>query len=218
MTSPAEAFDVAEQLGRGHDLDMICTRSALAAAPALPEGVLLFLNLCPSTLGLDGDGNDWLLAAVEHSGLPVERVVIEVTERFGGRSDSIIKCLQRLRTQGFKIAIDDVGTGNSGLSMLRQVTVEYVKLDRSIVATASTDPGARAVLTAIVAFARQTGSFVIAEGIEGDETLDFLDAINASDAGNLIIQGGQGTVLEGRRPTSGQSLGCGPARPSKPPR
>lgn len=196
LDGPAEAFDIAEQIGHVHDLDVACIHKALAGARNLPAGVLLFLNLCPSTLDLDAAGSDWLRSAVEASGFPLDRVVIEVTERFGGRTASIVKCLKQLRAQGFKIAIDDVGTGNSGLEMLRHVTVEFVKLDRSIVASASTEPGARAVLMAIATFARQTGSFVIAEGIEDDETLDFVRGIDDGERrGNPIIQGGQGYGL-----------------------
>ena len=58
--------------------------------------------------------------------------------------------------------------------MLRKVGAEFVKIDRSIVAAAAADPNARAVLMAMATYARQTGSFVIAEGIEDQETLDFL--------------------------------------------
>ena len=46
--------------------------------------------------------------------------MIEVTERFGGRTAAVVKCLRRLREQGFKTALDNVGTGNSGLEMLRK--------------------------------------------------------------------------------------------------
>jgi diguanylate cyclase (GGDEF)-like protein len=196
LSGPAEAFDIAEQLGRVHELDMLCVEDALAAVPYLPDGALLFLNLCPSTLGLDADGNDWLRVAVQQAGLPLDRVVIEVTERFGTRTASIIKCLKRLHAQGFKFAIDDVGTGNSGLAMLRQLAVDYVKIDRSIVAAAPTEPGARAVLMAIAAYAQQTGAFVIAEGIEDDETLAFLGDIDDRTLhGDTVIRGGQGYAL-----------------------
>jgi diguanylate cyclase (GGDEF)-like protein len=196
LSGPAEAFDIAEQIGRVHELDVICVQSALAGAADLPEGALLFVNLCPGTLDLDADNNDWLRAAVEASALPAGRVVIELTERFGGRASSIVKCLQRLRSQGFKIAVDDVGTGNSGLAVLRQVKVEFVKLDRSIVSASPTDPGARAVLMAIATYARQTGAFVIAEGIEDDETLEFLHRIDERELhGEAVIQGGQGYGL-----------------------
>jgi diguanylate cyclase (GGDEF)-like protein len=141
LSGPAEAFEIAEQIGRVHDLDVICITSALAAASDLPEHALLFLNLCPRTLDQDADENDWLSAAVEQAGIAPARVVIEITERFSGRAAPIVKCLQRLRSRGLKIALDDVGSGNSGLAVLRQVKVEFVKLDRTIVAAAPTEPG-----------------------------------------------------------------------------
>ncbi len=196
VAAPAEAFDIAEQIDRVHELDAICIESALAGAADLPSETLLFLNLCPRTLDLDADGNDWLLAAVARAGIPTERVVIEITERFGGREPAILRSLQRLRAHGFKIAVDDVGTGNSGLAVLRQVDVEFVKLDRTICTAAAIDPASRAVLLAVATFARQTGAFVIAEGIEDRETLEFLESVDYDRfRGHGTIQGGQGYGL-----------------------
>jgi EAL domain-containing protein (putative c-di-GMP-specific phosphodiesterase class I) len=158
--------------------------------------VLLFLNLSPLTLDLDAEADAWLGPLIEGSGLRPEAVVIEVTERFGGRTESVIKRLTQLREQGFKIAVDDVGTGNAGLQMLSSIAAEFVKLDRSIVAAAPTEPGARAVLMAMATFARQTGAFVIAEGIEDVDTLEFLRDIDERDLlPTTIIQGGQGFGL-----------------------
>jgi diguanylate cyclase (GGDEF)-like protein len=196
LSGPAEAFDIAEQIGRVHQLDELCVKHALELAPELEPGVLLFVNLSPLTLDLDAQGDDWLAATVDRAGLRPQAVVVEVTERFGGRTASVVKQLTRLRQQGFKIAVDDVGTGNSGLEILRSVKAAFVKLDRSIVTTAPTEPGARAVLMAMATFARQTGAFVIAEGIEDDDTLQFLRAINERDSSShVIIQGGQGFGL-----------------------
>jgi diguanylate cyclase (GGDEF)-like protein len=196
LSGSAEAFDVAEQLGRVHQLDVLCVESALRAVPELRDGVLLFINLSPHTLDLDSARNDWVRLAVEGAGRSPSQVVIEVTERFGGRTAAVVKCLQRLRKQGFQIALDNVGTGNSGLEMLRKVEAEFVKLDPSIVIAAPTDPSARAVLLAMATFARQTGSFVIAEGVEDEETLRFLRSIDAQDLyADTIIQGGQGGEL-----------------------
>jgi diguanylate cyclase (GGDEF)-like protein len=196
LSGPAEAFDIAEQLGRVHELDVLCAQSALHAAVELPEDALLFVNLAPQTLDLDAGDDDWLKAAVERAGLPIERIVIEVTERFGGRTASVIKCLERLRGQGFKLALDDVGTGNSGLEMLRTVGAEFVKIDSSIVTAAATEPNARAVLMAMATFAWQTGSYVIAEGIEDLETLAFVRRIDEDDVrSGHVIRGGQGYGL-----------------------
>ena len=193
LAGPGEAFDIAEQIGHVHQLDVLSVTNALATAPPLPPKALLFVNLCPQTLDLDADHNDWLRHVVEHANLSPSRIVVEVTERFGARTASIIKCLEQLRTQGFKIALDDVGTGNSGLEMLRNVKAEYVKIDGGIVTAAATDPNARAVLLAMATYARQTGSFVIAEGIGDEETLAFLHAIDTSPA--TMFQGGQGYSL-----------------------
>jgi diguanylate cyclase (GGDEF)-like protein len=202
LSGPFEAFDLAEQIGRVHELDVICATQALSSVPSLPPDALLFLNICPQTLDLDEDRDDWLLRAVERAQLAPERVVIEVTERFSARTNSVIKALTHLRAQGFKIALDDVGTGNSGLEMLRKVHAQYVKLDGSIVSAAVTEQGARAVMMAMATFARQTGAYVIAEGIEDEETLRFLRSIDHLDVRpSRIIQGGQGYGLGRPSPT-----------------
>jgi diguanylate cyclase (GGDEF)-like protein len=196
LSGPAEAFDVAEQIGLVHQLDVLCVESALEHAHDLESGVLLFINLSPLTLDLDAEADAWLAPAVERAGLRPQSVVVEVTERFGGRTASVTKRLTELRQQGFKIAIDDVGTGNSGLEILRSIEAEFVKLDRGIITAAPTEPGARAVLMAMATFARQTGAFVIAEGIEDEDALQFLRRINDRDLSlTAIIQGGQGFGL-----------------------
>ena len=122
--------------------------------------------------------------------------MVEVTERFGGahrrrRRRASAACA----TQGFLLALDDVGTGNAGLEMLQKVGADFVKIDRSIVLAAATDRNARAVLMAMATFARQTGAFVIAEGIEDEETLEFLGGIDERDRPERTIQGGQGFGL-----------------------
>jgi diguanylate cyclase (GGDEF)-like protein len=211
LSNPAQAFDVAEQVGRVRELDALCVRSALRSAGELPPEALLFINVAPQTLDLDED-DAWMLRAVHEAGLEPGRVVIEVTERFGGRTAAVLARLRRLREQGFKLALDDVGTGNSGLEMLREVGADFVKLDRSIVAGAPEESNARAVLLAMATFARQTGAYVIAEGIEDDALLEFVrtidDALPREAA--TMIQGAQGYGL-GRPsaavPAAGASLG-----------
>lgn len=213
LDGPAEVFEIAEQLGRVHPLDVLCVNSALQTLPDLDPGVLLFLNLAPVTLDLDADGNDWLTDAIHHAGLDPSQVVIEITEHFGGRTASIVKCLTRLREQGFQIAIDDAGSGNSGLELLRAVHADYVKIDRSITTAAATEPNARAVLIAIATFAHQTGAYVIAEGIEDPDTLTFLENLDTTpQSRETIIQGGQGFQLG--RPTAAPTLRPTPLTPS----
>jgi EAL domain-containing protein (putative c-di-GMP-specific phosphodiesterase class I) len=196
LSGPHEAFDVAERIGRVHELDMLCTSQALALKADGSECPLLFVNLSPQTLDLDANDNDWLRAAAHGSDWPVDRVVVEVTERFGARTAAVIRSLERLRAQGFKIALDDVGTGNAGIEMLHRVGADFVKIDRSIVAAAPSEPNARAVLMAMATLAHHTGAFVIAEGIEDEEMLDFVRHVDGSDVRPAnVIQGGQGYGL-----------------------
>jgi diguanylate cyclase (GGDEF)-like protein len=196
FSGPEELFNVAEQIGRVRPLDILCATHALLIGGRLPDGALLFINLSPQTLDLDSNGSDWFSTAVKDAKLAPAQIVIEVTERFGGRTEAVVKCLQHLRAQGFKIALDDVGTGNAGLEMLRHVQADYVKLDRSIVTAATTEPTARAVLMAMATFAHATGSYVIAEGIEDQETIDFLHHVGSQHLSTAnLIKGGQGYGL-----------------------
>jgi diguanylate cyclase (GGDEF)-like protein len=201
FSGPAEAFDIAEQIGRVHELDMMCVAKVLPHVEDLPDGALLFVNIAPRTLDFDAQSDGWLLSAVGRSGIEPERVVIEVTERFGARMSSVLKSLQRLTDAGLKLALDDVGAGNSGLEMLRRLDVDYVKIDRSVVTGAMSERGARAVLVSMATFANETGSYVIAEGIEDQEVLHFVREL-ADDLtiARPHIHGGQGYGLG--RPSS----------------
>lgn len=76
--------------------------------------------------------------------------------------------------------------------MLRSFGVDFVKVDRSVVVAAPEDAGARAVLSAVAAFARETGAFVIAEGIEDPELLAYVRGVGARSDSEGAIRGGQG--------------------------
>lgn len=196
LVSPLEAFAVASATGRTGDLDAVCRQAILARAALLPAGAKLFMNLSPRSLGHASLEGDRLAREVVAAGLLPEQVVLEITEREIAQPGMAAKETARLRALGFQIALDDVGAGNAGLELLRRVPVEYVKVDREIVASAPVDAQARAVLLAVVAFARETGAFVIAEGVESAEELTFLLGIDALPAAQRnSVHGAQGYLL-----------------------
>ena len=82
--------------------------------------------------------------------------------------------LSRLRSTGVKVWLDDFGTGFSGLSHLRRVPVDGVKIDRSFVADVLRDPDDLALTTAIIAMAHSLGITVVAEGVEKEGQYDIL--------------------------------------------
>lgn len=166
LAGPGEAFDIAGAIGRSSELDLLCCGAILAGATRLPEDALLFVNVAPQTLDGHKLAGDALVAKVRSAGLEPGQVVLEVTERFEGRQNRIVSEARRLRGLGFKLALDDVGAGNSGLQMLRELELDFVKVDRDVMVRGVADETARAVLVSIMAFASYTGAFVIAEGIE----------------------------------------------------
>ena len=194
---PAEMFEVAEKLGRAPELDNVCRAAALARANELPDDVLLFLNVSPQSLThgtLTGDGLQ--LHAVVAAGLDPAQVVLEITERSDVRLSQVIAGAIRLHRLGFRLALDDVGAGNAGLEMLRQLPVDYVKIDRSVIVAATDDTHAQAVLLAVIAYARCAQACVIAECIETEQILSFVrNARELQTIHDAPITGGQGYLL-----------------------
>lgn len=168
LDGPGEAFDVAGAIGRSSELDAICRRAVLSQAKRLPEGALLFVNVAPQSLDDQRADAESLAQEVREAGFEPERVVLEVTERFSGRIARLVGEAHKLRAAGFKLALDDVGAGNSGLQMLRELEFDFVKIDREVLVRAMSDATARGVLVSITAFAAETGAYVIAEGIEDE--------------------------------------------------
>lgn len=174
---PFEAFQVAERIGKVDELDALCRRAVLTGAGELPPDALLFLNVSPQVLDHESLSGRRLVEEVEAAGLGPERVVIEITERSTERLDVVMREAARLRRLGFRLALDDVGSGNAGLEMLLEVRFDFVKVDRSVIVSVLEDGPGRAVMAAVCAFASEARSFVIAEGVETQAALDSVERI-----------------------------------------
>ncbi|HET7738684.1 MAG TPA: bifunctional diguanylate cyclase/phosphodiesterase [Tepidiformaceae bacterium] len=208
--APLEAFQVAERLGRTHELDDICQRSILARVHDLPEGVDLFVNISPHTLEHSGFSARALAAKVGKAGLAPGRVILEMTERSDVPIDRLVPVVEELRALGFQFALDDVGAGTQGFDVLRRLPVDYVKIARVVVAGASRDRAGRAALMAIIAFATEAGARVVAEGVDQDQMLDLIRGLAATETERpaLVVHAVQGYLLgrpEAELPGSGST-------------
>lgn len=194
IEGPQEAFHIAEGLGKARDLDLLCVAQALESARGLPEGVKLFINLDPATLTNSRFTVQDLTELVDASVLDRSRIVFEVTEQTIVPVAVLQEQVEAIRAAGFGAALDDVGTGNAGLELMRVIKFDYVKIDRSVIVDASNGGQGRAVLLAVVAFARETGSFMIAEGIED---AGLLAGITLDEPGlrEFWVRGVQGFLL-----------------------
>ncbi len=184
---PQEAFDIAEKIGRAHELDYVCFQAILARAAELPPDTLLFINLSPQSLAHDLLTGAVLLNEVVLAGLKPERVVLEITERSIVELPRLVQQAKLLKEIGFHLALDDTGAGNAGLEMLSHLPVDFVKIDRQIVWQAVDDKTARSIVVAIKHIAHEGGMFVIAEGIETQEMLEMVRAMGVENAQGYLL-------------------------------
>jgi diguanylate cyclase (GGDEF)-like protein len=186
---PQDAFDIAERIGKAHELDRVCRTAILARAADLPADAMLFLNVSPQTLDHGELTGTTLVHAVEAAGLTPERVVLEITERSVARLDVVVREAARLRALGFLLALDDAGSGNSGLEMLSKLAVDFVKIDRDVIVRAQAGAGGRGVLAGIIAIAHEMSAQIVAEGIEDSQMLELVRIATRSSPVDCSVQG-----------------------------
>lgn len=193
---PAEMFVIAEKIGRAHELDAICVAATIARAPEIPAGALLFLNVNPQSLVHDTVTAQMLKAKLAPVGIEPSQVVLEITEMSDARLDIVVNRATQLAEAGFKLALDDVGSGNAGLAMLSEMPVDYIKLDHSVISQVTTSIQARALLISIALFSFRVDAYLIAEGVETPEVLEFLrNAHHLDIMRDPPITGAQGYLL-----------------------
>jgi EAL domain-containing protein (putative c-di-GMP-specific phosphodiesterase class I) len=144
--------------------------------------VALRVNVSPAQLSRPGVPEQFA-AALRRHGLRGEQVCVELTENLEVLDvAAVARALDELRKLGIKTAIDDLGSGYSGLSRLRTFDVDFVKLDRGLVQGIDGDPRARAIVRGVVATAAELGMGVIAEGVESEADADTLRALGCHSA------------------------------------
>jgi EAL domain-containing protein (putative c-di-GMP-specific phosphodiesterase class I) len=170
MVPPATFIEVAEQsglvdmLGR-HALVLACNDAATWASAGQAQP---FVSVNVSSKQLrGGELVDIVETALASSGLKPHQLHLELTETaILSDEHQASLLLSRVRATGVKVWLDDFGTGFSGLSHLRRVPVDGVKIDRSFVTDLLRDPDDLALTTSIIAMAHSLGITVVAEGIE----------------------------------------------------
>ncbi len=175
---PNEWIDDAESVGVLQDLEALLHHNALQHVDDLPEGAYLSLNVTPaSLLGAD-------FAAMLET-YPLDRIVLEITEHESITDyDRIESALEPLRRRGLRLAVDDAGAGYASFRHILRLKADIIKLDRSLIRDIDADVACRTLAQALVQFAGQVGSRVIAEGVETKEELEALRGL-----GIVLVQG-----------------------------
>ncbi|HVR37973.1 MAG TPA: EAL domain-containing protein [Thermoanaerobaculia bacterium] len=156
-------------------VDRACISAALEEAASLPPDILLNINVHASTLGRNHGFLQFFRAtAAKHSIAPT-RLTIEIVEHAPPwDNEGFLSALDTLRNDGVKVALDDIGLGQSNFKMLVDVCPDYLKLDRYFVEGCETDGKRQAVIAAVAQLASRFGAEVVAEGVTSAETVEAL--------------------------------------------
>ncbi|HKJ77277.1 MAG TPA: EAL domain-containing protein, partial [Gammaproteobacteria bacterium] len=174
MVPPDRFIPLAEESGLIESIGRWVLTSACEEARGWQQPLRVAVNLSGQQI-LYGDIVGTVREVLEETGLPPERLELEITEGFVlGHAEQGIATLERLRELGVDLAVDDFGTGYSSLSYLKRLPITRLKIDRSFVADLPGDPDDAAIASTIIVMARNLGLEVIAEGVETAEQLAFL--------------------------------------------
>ena len=176
VLAPADFIRLAEELGLIEAIDDWVLRTACADAAGWPVGVSV--NLSPLLVGKPGLAAR-VLRALQGSGLPPQRLGLEVTETaLLADSKQARAALTALHEAGIAIVLDDFGTGYSSLAYLARMPVDAIKIDRGFVGRLLDDAESEAIVRAVLAMADSLGLGVIAESVQTPMQAQRLAALN----------------------------------------
>jgi EAL domain-containing protein (putative c-di-GMP-specific phosphodiesterase class I)/signal transduction histidine kinase/FixJ family two-component response regulator len=162
IPTPPALLDTATQLGRMPQLGRRVRQLSAAALQPRADIPQLFVNLHPTDLfDVNLIDEDAPLTAI------ASRVILEVTERESlDTTTELVGRLERLRALGFRIAVDDIGAGYSGLTSFTDLTPEIVKIDMSLVRSIHTSTVKQRTVGALCSLCHEMGTLVVGEGVE----------------------------------------------------
>ncbi len=130
----------------------------------------------------DQDLSETVIRILNETGLAPQHLELELTESsIMHNGEFAAAVLSRLKNMGIKISIDDFGAGFSSLASLKRLPIDALKIDKSFVSDATTDPDDASLVMAIITLAHNLRLKVIAEGVETEEQLRFLHLLRCDE-------------------------------------
>jgi diguanylate cyclase (GGDEF)-like protein/PAS domain S-box-containing protein len=178
--SPAEFIPVAEDCGLILPIGQWVLREACKQAQAWLDAGLPLGTIAVNISSMEFRDQDFLesvFTTLNDTGLHPKSLELEITETvLMKRAETAATILKSLRAKGVQIAVDDFGTGYSSLSYLRKFPIDALKIDQSFVRQLTTVPDETAIVSAVISLGRSLKLRVVAEGVETQAQLEFLQA------------------------------------------
>jgi diguanylate cyclase (GGDEF)-like protein/PAS domain S-box-containing protein len=186
LLAPAEFIPLAEETGLvvqvGWWVLEEAARNAASWQLEQTEPFQVSVNLSARQL-VQPDLADRVAEVIAETGVLPASLCFEITESvLMDDAETVLDVITRVRALGVQFAIDDFGTGYSSLGYLKRFPVDSVKIDRSFVSGLGSDPGDAAIVSAVIGLAHALGLRVTAEGVETEEQLSALIALDCDEA------------------------------------
>ena len=192
VLSPGLFLDVAMENGLSEPITAVCIDQSIQALKTwrtlgldIPS---VSVNLAAVQLGKPGLV-EWLHERVLRSDLRPTDIVIEIVESvlFGEHEDLAVLHVHKLRDLGYRIELDDFGTGHASISNLTRFKVDKIKIDRTFISGIETNREKRSIVSALVELSRNLGIECLAEGVESDAELDILISLQCHQVQGYAI-------------------------------
>ncbi|MCV6588068.1 MAG: EAL domain-containing protein [Marinobacterium sp.] len=175
---PDALFNTAIACNRMLELELLCRKRSIERFAELHLAGKLFLNISASSLQSAEHQHGYTAELLAKHGIELERVVIELSEEDPFDHQGLSRAaVEHYRQMGFDVAVDDLGSGYSGLKLWSQLTPEYVKIDKHFIANIDRDPVKRELVRSVCNIGHSMRCKVIAEGIERIEELRTLQKL-----------------------------------------
>ncbi|MCO7225881.1 bifunctional diguanylate cyclase/phosphodiesterase [Pleionea sp. CnH1-48] len=186
LIPPSEFLPLMERLGILSKLDKLVLNKAMESMSIWKHqynvDAYVAVNLSPEHFQSDILINE-LRQLLKIHALPADSLQLEITENAAiVNIESSIIVLQALHDMGILVALDDFGTGYSSMSYLRQLPVNKIKIDRTFIQAVEEDPTAASIVKAIAALTCGLNKYVVAEGIETEQQLEFVKKTGCYEA------------------------------------
>jgi diguanylate cyclase (GGDEF)-like protein len=185
LVPPSDFIPIAEDCGLIVPIGNWVLREACKQARAWEKTGLAMISMAvniPAMEFRDEDFLDGVFRILEETGLDPKLLELELTESVLMKRAESTQALKILRASGVQLAVDDFGTVYSSLSNLRKFPIHALKINQSFIRQITTAPDETTIVTAVISMGRSLKLRVVAEGVETQEELAFLQAHQCDEA------------------------------------
>jgi EAL domain-containing protein (putative c-di-GMP-specific phosphodiesterase class I) len=178
FSGPEQLFKAAYENDAVWKLERLCRMRAIEGAGQFGPDRLLFLNVEPDSFYDPVLRSEETSRLLRDANLTAAQIVLEITEHSAVQDhEAFRQMLSFFQFHGFRLAVDDVGSGYSGLRSIAELRPDFIKIDMSLIRDIHLHPIKQDLTSTIVRFSNRSGTTLIAEGVETIEELRCLQKI-----------------------------------------